>query len=114
MKKRPAAAPVAAPAPTPGPFPLESNLGQVGAEALRATLLEMVSAGTAGQPIRLDASAVDQLGTGSLQVLLAAAALLQKQEKQLILEQPSPRLCEWARLAGVAWLVESPKAGSVV
>jgi anti-anti-sigma regulatory factor len=45
--------------------------------------------------VRLDAAVVDQVGTGALQVPLAAAAQFEAQGRRLILERPSPRLCEW-------------------
>jgi anti-anti-sigma regulatory factor len=114
MKKRLPTAPAAAPAPEPGLLTLESNLGHGGAEALRKSLLEALTAQGAARTVRLNAEAVEQLGTASLQVLLAAAAMLKKQGRGFILERPSPGLCEWARLAGVNWLVEGQKAGSGV
>jgi anti-anti-sigma regulatory factor len=101
------AAPAEVPAP-PDSLELDSNLGPASAEPLRLALLGIMSAMEAAHStdaVRLDAAAVDQVGTGALQVLLAAAAQFEAQGRRLILERPSPRLCEWARLAGVPWLV---------
>lgn len=109
MKKR-LAAPTLPTVSSQSPLLLDPNLGQSGAAALRAALVEATA--TAEPAVRLDGQRVEQLGTGSLQVLLAASAALERQGRKLVIEQPSARLCDWARLAGVAWLVAAPAGES--
>ena len=94
---------------------LDSNLGPAAAEPLRLALLDALGAaeqsGFTG-PARLDAGEVEQIGTASLQVLLAAARQLQSNGSQLILDRPSAPLREWARMAGVSCLIDQKAEGS--
>ena len=94
---------------------LDSNLGPAAAEPLRLALLDAL--GAAAQSgftglARLDASAVEQVGTATLQVLLAAARQLQSNGSQLTLDRPSASLREWARVAGASRLIDQGAEGA--
>src|SRR5262245_46221120 len=100
----------------PGSLALDSNLGPAGVEPLRMDVLGIIpptETNLPGEPVRLNGEAVDQFGAGALQVVLAAEAQWRAQGRRLILERPSPRLCEWARLAGVSWLLEGARASDM-
>ena len=92
---------------------LEANLGPVSAAPFRQKLLDLLDAGNpavrpaavALTPVRVDASLVEHLGTSALQILLSAAAEMRASGGSLVLERPSEKLREWARIAGVAWLM---------
>jgi anti-anti-sigma regulatory factor len=94
---------------TPCPAILDSNLGSARAESLRLEMIEAIASHpseAAASVVRIASGPVEELSMASLQVLLAAAGQLHRQGRRLVLTGPSPRLCEWVRLAGVAWLIE--------
>ena len=85
------------------PVRLDSNCGPGAADSLWNTMIAAVE--TAG-PVRLevDASEVEQLGSGCLQVILAAARQLHRQQGELVVSRSSAAWEEWVRLGGTPQL----------
>ena len=100
--------------PGPHALALDSDLGAAGAEPLRLALMAIVQAVSLEDrpgPVLIEAAAVDRVGTGALQALLAAALKLQELGRQLVLVSPSSSLRECCRIAGAEYMLRPAGSG---
>ncbi len=87
---------------SPGVFPLPADMRVANAAA---TIAELQRAVVAAADLALDASAVAQADTSTVQVLLIIDRELAAQGRKLMLKDPSPELRDVLALAGATVLL---------